>query len=319
MITEFHIHIQKRSWTSTWIIIILPSRPQQSIQSRELGPGRHKFPFIICLSKNLTLPTLFEYTEHSPFMSQLSGYIRYMLAAGVSVTSGQTHIAVKGITIINNIDVNTPRLLRRVLSSNEKTVCCLCCASGPISLTVSTDRSGYCSGESIRINVDAENHSNRRIVEIRASLKQTKMFYGNPQWHGLFRSLVLSRLPPKTYRTEKIIKTIESSVDTQNMLLPIPLTAPTITSSTCSGNQIFYTLDVFLVLRNAWDLHVELPVVVGTIPFRGPNANGPALERNNLIYAPVSTKQVYIGCDAYTQGDLYYTPLYGCVDNAASH
>ena len=205
------------------------------------------------------------------------------------------HVTTLVLTVYSyslDIDVNTPRLLHRVLSSNEKTVCCLLLSSGPISLTVSTDGSGYCSGESIHIN---------------------------SQWHGLFRSLVLSRLPPKTYRTEKIIKTIESSVDTQNMLLPIPLTAPTITSSTCSGIQIFYTLDVLLVLHNAWDLHVELPVVVGTIPFRGPNANGPALERNNLIYAPVSTKQVYIGCDAYTQGDLYYTPLYGCVDNAASH
>lgn len=54
-----------------------------STQSAELGPGRHKFPFIICLSKNLTLPTSYEYTDPSPFMSGLDGHIRYMLASDI--------------------------------------------------------------------------------------------------------------------------------------------------------------------------------------------------------------------------------------------
>ena len=303
---------------------VLPTRQPSthnrvvSTQSIELGPGRHKFPFVICLSKNLTLPTSFEYTDPSPFMSRLNGYIRYMLATGISLSSGQKYIAVKGITVISNIDTNTPKLLRPLLSSNEKTICCLCCASGPVSMTVSTDRSGYCSGESICINVDVENHSKRRIVEMQASLKQTIVFYGNPEWHGLFRSLVLSRLSSKTYKTDKIIKKIAIPADAQTMLLPVPLAVPTTTSSICSGIQVFYTLDVILVIRNALDLHVEFPIVIGTIPFRGPNINAnpalshphfnrPAQERSNLNHAPVSTKQVYIGFDAYTQGDLYYT------------
>ena len=50
-------------------------------------------------------------------------------------------------------------------------------------MTVSTDRGAYCSGESIRINVDAKNHSSRRIVEIIASLKQAVVFFGDPEWH----------------------------------------------------------------------------------------------------------------------------------------
>ena len=145
-------------------------------------------------------------------------------------------------------------------------------------MTVSTDRSGYCSGEAIHINVDVENHSKRIIVEIRPSLKQTIVFYGNPEWHGLFRSLVLSRLSSKTYKTDKIIKTITTPADAQTMLLPVLLTVPTTTSSTCSSIQVFYMLDVILVIRNALDLHVEFPIVIGTIPFRGPNINAnPAL------------------------------------------
>jgi len=255
-------------------------------------------------------------------MSRLNGYIRYMLAVRVSATSGQNFTAIKGITIISNIDVNAPTLLRPLSNSKEKTVCCLCCASGPVSMTVSTDRGAYCSGESIRINVDTENHSSRRIVEIIASLKQTVVFYGDPEWHGLFRNLMLSQLSSKTYRIDKIIKTVYSSTNLQNISLLIPLIIPTITG--CNSVQVFYTLKVTLVLRNALDLNVELPIVIGTIPLRGPNTNPAANSvnypqhndtgRNNLSYAPVSTKRIYIGIDAYTQGDLHYTPLYSYVD-----
>ena len=293
--------------------------------SVQLGPGRHKFPFIICLSKNLILPTSYEYTDNHPFVSRLKGYIRYMLAVKVSATSGQNFTAVKGITIISNIDVNAPNLLRPLSNSKEKTVCCLCCASGPVSMTVSTDRSAYCSGESIRINVDTENHSSRRIVEIIASLKQTVVFYGDPEWNGLFRNWILSHLSSETYKIDKIIRTVNSSTSLQNISVPIPVIIPTIID--CSSVQVFYTLKVTLVLRRALDLNVELPIVIGTIPFRGPNTN-PAPNpvnypqhdtgTNNLSYTPISTKQVYIGFDAYTQGDLHYTPLYSYVDSSSS-
>ena len=104
---------------------ILPTRQrsdnnQVADSSVQLGPGRHKFPFIICLSKNLTLPTSYEYTDNPPFLSRLNGYIRYMLKVRVSAKSGQNFTAIKGITIISNIDVNAPTLLRPLSNSKER-------------------------------------------------------------------------------------------------------------------------------------------------------------------------------------------------------
>ena len=85
-----------------------------------------------------------------------------------------------------------------------------------------------------------------------------------------------------------------------------------------------------LVLYNESDLHVLLPIVIGTIPFRDPNptlgSTGQllstiALEQSNLKYTPISTKHVYLGLDVHVQGNLYYNPSYGYVENevADSH
>ncbi|XP_070543749.1 arrestin domain-containing protein 3-like [Ptychodera flava] len=55
---------------------------------------------------------------------------------------------------------------------DEKTVCCLCCASGPITMTASIDRSGYTPGEKIKVNIDVDNHSSRSVAKTRATLIQ---------------------------------------------------------------------------------------------------------------------------------------------------
>lgn len=286
----------------------------------ELAPGRYKFPFNIHIKDDVRLFTSF---EHPSTLFGPTAYIRYMLTAGISLSVGKIdHVAVKGITVINNIDTNAPNLLRRLLVSNEKTVCCLCCSSGPITMTVMTDRSAYCSGESICISVDYENHSKRRIDGIRANLSQTTEFYGKPEYHGL---LSLTTLYPKiTYGTKnRVIRRVSSSAASENLFLPIPVTTPTITN--CTSIKVFYTLHVYLMINKALDLHVELPIVISTIPFRSPIINAPHTSGNHhnrvvqgrsnpISYSAISTDQVYLGMDAYTHGDLYYTPMYSFVD-----
>ena len=74
------------------------------------------------------------------------------------------------------VDINTPQLTT-LSSSNEKMLCCLWCASGPISLSVTIERGGYCPGESIAISTGAENHSNKGITAVQASLKQIVIYY----------------------------------------------------------------------------------------------------------------------------------------------
>jgi len=69
---------------------------------------------------------------------------------------------------VHEVDIN--KLTSPLSRSNEKTVYCLCCTSVSITPSVNTDRSWYCPGESIAISTEAENHSNRNVRVIRASL-----------------------------------------------------------------------------------------------------------------------------------------------------
>ena len=59
----------------------------------------------------------------------------------------------------------------------EKTLCCLCCASGPISLTARVPRTGFCvDRDVIPFEVDIENGSNRQIRQLVAQLQKQVVY-----------------------------------------------------------------------------------------------------------------------------------------------
>ena len=89
--------------------------------------------------------------------------IRYLLEARIKRSWRFDHTTEASIPFDEIFDINTRQLTVPLSSSSEKMLCCFCCASGPISLSVTMDRGGYCPGESIAINAETEHHSNRRI------------------------------------------------------------------------------------------------------------------------------------------------------------
>ena len=208
--------------------------------SQELAAGKYEFPFIVQLPSDLALPTSFE--SHT-------GYIRYSLLARISRSWKFDHTTTRAITVNEIVDINTAQLTTPLSSSNEKTLCCLCCASGPLALSVSIDRGGYCPGESIAISTAAENHSNRRITAVQATLKQTVVYYAR----GSHR------------QQSKIIQRIEgpgiepgATSNWSNELLPIPATVPSINS--CRILNLPYAVVVTLDIPRAIDLHVTIPI-----------------------------------------------------------
>ena len=56
--------------------------------------------------------------------------------------------------------------------SKDHNVGCLCCASGPIHVTVYTDRGGYCPGEAIGVSAVINNHSKNEILGLEIQLIQ---------------------------------------------------------------------------------------------------------------------------------------------------
>ena len=290
--------------------------------SQELAAGRYEFPFKFQLPSDLVLPTSFE--SHT-------GYIRYSLLARIQRSWKFDHTTTRAITVNEIVDINTGQLTVPLSSSNEKTLCCLCCASGPISLSVKTDRGGYCPGESIAISAEAENHSNRRITCVRATLKQIVVYYAR----GHSRT------------SNKIIQRIEGpGIDPNgssiwsNELLPIPATVPSINS--CRILNLSYVLIVTLGIPRAIDLHVTIPVTIGNVPFRGgdfaaggDSAYPPPTSAPSDPYPPPAATNPYppagppggnfnysaayppvnIGLDNYTMGDTQYAPVYGFVSD----
>ena len=46
----------------------------------------------------------------------------------------------------------------------QKTLCCLCCKSGPISGVIRLNRTGFVPGENIVINAECDNKSRRKMI-----------------------------------------------------------------------------------------------------------------------------------------------------------
>ena len=285
--------------------------------SQELAAGRYSFPFKYQLPSNLVLPTSYE---------SETGFIRYSLTATISRSWKFNHTTKRAITINEIVDINTPQLTARLSSSNEKTLCCLCCASGPISLSVTTDRGGYCSGESIAISTEAENHSNRRITVVQATLKQIVVYYARGHSHTSVNVIQKVQGPG-----------IEAggTSNWSNELLPIPATVPCIDS--CRILKLSYILQVTLAIPRSSDLNVTIPIKIGNVPFRRaqpgtnppPQANYPPPNNpypppaGNAYPPPNNPPPVYnysaayppvnIGDDQYTMGETQYAPVYGFV------
>jgi len=224
-----------------------------------MAVGVHKFPFQFQLPTD-PCPSSFQ------SMRAGDGSIRYWLFATASQLrdNREIRLGTKGrdITVNEMIDINVPQLIEPVTNSNEKTVCCLWCTSGPISLSVTTDRGGYCKGESIGISIQAENHSRRRVTVVRATLKQKVTLYAS----------TTTRDQPNERVEEKLIQRIEGpgiepggtcTWDNKSLLIPVT-TTPTINS--CRIVKLSYYLTVTLALPYATDLHVTIPITIGNMP-----------------------------------------------------
>ena len=54
---------------------------------------------------------------------------------------------------------------------DDKMICCLCCASGPITASLTLQRMGYVPGEYILINAEINNNSSRSIDKTEVELE----------------------------------------------------------------------------------------------------------------------------------------------------
>ena len=108
----------------------------EQVPNRVLNPGQYVLPFRFALARKL--PSSF---------AGAHGHIRYAVEARISTGLFRFDKTVAAnIQVIDTVDINVPALMSPVQYEDEKTICCLCCASPPISLTVNVPRTGFCIG-----------------------------------------------------------------------------------------------------------------------------------------------------------------------------
>ncbi|XP_075750221.1 arrestin domain-containing protein 3 isoform X1 [Rhipicephalus microplus] len=291
-----------------------------------LNEGHHEFNFTFLLPST-GVTTSFEGKY---------GSIRYWLKAEVEKPWSFNHKTKKAFTVISPIDINRNEYLTAVESSVEKTLCCWCCTSGPISLYARTDRKGYCPGESIAITADFENLSGRTVVP-HATLHQTQTFLAGGKSrsrHCKFTTVTGVALQPGR------------SANWDAQLLKIPAVSPSITN--CCLIHVEYTVRITLQIPGAYNLFVDLPIVIGTVPLRSrpphyrtlglPSqpqihfypAAPPYSEADTDDALPAEPPPTYAECiegsvdigddeDGEMHGDTRFTPMYAYVQDYLYH
>ena len=63
---------------------------------------------------------------------------------------------------------------------NSKFLCCLCCKTGPISAIFRIDRTGYVPGDTILLNAEISNNSNRTMNNSKVRLVMVSLLHNRP-------------------------------------------------------------------------------------------------------------------------------------------
>ena len=242
--------------TRRWTIWKIEDSCQQQAVRAVFSAGQYEFPFSIPIPATLLAS-----------LEGLHGSIRYSLIAGIT-NSKETklkHTTTQGIKIKNTVNTNVPRLMLPLSANVLKVLRGRGRNHGSASLSLTINKGGYYPGEFIGINVKVENQCTNQVNAIRASLVRTVTYYGRLQFSH--------SLQQKSHQVRNIIQSIEGSgipagktAHWTNGLLPVPITPPT-----TDGHHIImlsYALDVTLVYHKAGNINVQIPVTIGTTPFR---------------------------------------------------
>ncbi|XP_078386527.1 arrestin domain-containing protein 4-like [Cetorhinus maximus] len=210
-----------------------------------LPPGKHEFPF------SFQLP-------QGPLVTSFNGKygsVKYWVTAILERPCVPNQIVKREFSVTSQIDVNAPNFLSSVSKSKEKTIGCWFFTSGPISLSANIERSGFCNGEAIPIYAEFENCSSRLIMP-KAAIFQTQTYLANEKTKT-FRQMIAN------VRGNHVPS--GSTESWNGKALKIPPVTPSILD--CCIIRVEYSLAVYVHIPGSKKLLLELPIVIGTIPY----------------------------------------------------
>ncbi|XP_046337172.2 arrestin domain-containing protein 3-like isoform X1 [Haliotis rufescens] len=238
-------------------------------QDINLPAGRHTFPFSYNLPSQLP----------SSFVGDC-GFVHYDAKCTIEKPWNFNNEAITSFRVQNRLDLNRERKATKPAHlSKSKTLCCLCCASGPISANFSINRQGYVPGEAIIINAEIENLSNRIIKKSKVFLKEEVEYHATTETKFKIRDVAK-------------LKHGEISQGETHYWNDEQLVVPPLTPSYLKGCSIInITYSVMLDVTPAGpcsDLVLYLSVIIGNIPLQDVVAQPPPIIRP-VAYTPPST------------------------------
>jgi len=217
-----------------------------------LASGSHTFPFKFLLPPQL--PSSFEGT-----VIRGTGYVRYYVKATIVRDWKFDHRVKQFFTVNAILDLNTiPSAKEPARASAHKTLCCLCCKSGPISAQINVSRIGYVSGEVINFQAEVDNQSDRQMDGSYLDLVEVVTFTA----------------VGKTKTDQRVVSNIRRGPigpGEQDMWedgqMRVPALPPTELGRGCFIISVQYFLEFHVDPSGmSFDLVVTIPITIGTLP-----------------------------------------------------
>ncbi|CAH2049372.1 unnamed protein product, partial [Iphiclides podalirius] len=220
------------------------------------------------------------------------GYVRYTIKVTLDRPwkfDQETKIA---FTVINTLDLNlNPSYKEPIHMQMEKTFCCFCCTSLPLSVDVRAPVSGYCPGQVIPLQVDIDNKSNVQLNLVKIFLRKVVTY----------RATSPSTV---TKKTKDIILTLQQgpvdvgSTKQWNLTLEVPPVPPS-NLVNCNIIDLDYDLKVECEVSGMhFNMKDKKYITIGTVPLVGmsgqpvPSAPMPdGFPQNQPAVLPVSPGQ----------------------------
>ncbi|XP_023269417.1 arrestin domain-containing protein 3-like [Seriola lalandi dorsalis] len=230
---------------------VIMQRNGATDEAVKLQPGTHMYPFTCQLPQG-DFPSSFH---------GLHGKIAYNLTLGINRPWHMSKDFTTELNFVNSINANQPALQSPLSGSNKMTVCCLWCASRPITMTASMEKKGYIPGETVKIICEFSNGSSRTATpKVRLQQKQVYYTKNKVNKREYCKNLVSVAGEP--------ICSHASDVHTE-ITLTIPSSAsPTI--SNCSILVVDYLIEVNLTGWAFPELTVLFPIILCDTPVGSP-------------------------------------------------
>ena len=221
-----------------------------------LPPNTYEFPFSVPVPSG-HLPST--YLDPYEFFEEKEAYIKYWLEARVDRPWRFDIKAERVINIHDLVDLNIGQFSRPVRQSREKTICCLCCASGPVNIEAMIDRSGYTCGEKILVTLNVDNNSRRTLPGTSARLMNRITYSCRGRTRVMEKCL--SRITGRQHDIQpgQSVRWNNQPLTIPQGLLPTSAACPFITFE-------YYVVVVVDTPGYSLSSKIKIPVVIGNVP-----------------------------------------------------